>query len=230
MEPGLWGSAFNLARRGALRAAQGGLHAALHDLRTAGTWLAALGCANPAYCAWRSQAALVLARMDRRDEALEVALEEVGLAGGGAHPARSATCRPPPGSSPAATRLDLLHEAHAVLAGSPTRLARARAATEYGAALRRANRRADARGPLALGLELAERCGATALVERAHEELIATGARPRRAARTGVDALTATELRVARLAGSASDPARTWPRRPASRVAARDAVAARESS
>jgi hypothetical protein len=46
---------------------------------------------------------------------------------------------------------------------------------------------------------LAERCDATALAARAREELIATGARPRRAARTGLDPLTATELRVARM-------------------------------
>jgi DNA-binding NarL/FixJ family response regulator len=77
---------------------------------------------------------------------------------------------------------------------------RARALTELGAALRRGNRRADAREPLAAGLELAERCGASALAERAREELIATGARPRRAMRTGVDALTPGERRVASLA------------------------------
>jgi DNA-binding CsgD family transcriptional regulator len=49
-------------------------------------------------------------------------------------------------------------------------------------------------------MELAYTCGAAALVERAREELVATGARPRRALRTGVDALTPSELRVARLA------------------------------
>ncbi|MDQ3647646.1 MAG: helix-turn-helix transcriptional regulator [Actinomycetota bacterium] len=53
---------------------------------------------------------------------------------------------------------------------------------------------------LAVGLELAERCGASALLERARTELIATGARPRRSVRTGVDALTASERRVASLA------------------------------
>src|SRR5262249_31239483 len=94
----------------------------------------------------------------------------------------------------------LLSEANAVLETSPAALARARAATELGAALRRANRRADARGPLALGLELAERCGATALTERARQELTATGARPRRAHHSGLESLTATELRVARMA------------------------------
>jgi DNA-binding CsgD family transcriptional regulator len=47
---------------------------------------------------------------------------------------------------------------------------------------------------------LAERCGARALVERAREELSATGARPRHTARYGIDALTASELRIARMA------------------------------
>ena len=37
-------------------------------------------------------------------------------------------------------------------------------------------------------------------MDRAGEELRAAGARPRRIARSGVDALTASELRVARLA------------------------------
>lgn len=90
LEPGLWGSAFNLARRGTLRSAQGRLDDALHDLRTAGAWLTALGCENPAYCPWRSEGARVLARLDRRDDALELAHEEVALARrwGRAPPAR----------------------------------------------------------------------------------------------------------------------------------------------
>jgi DNA-binding CsgD family transcriptional regulator len=49
-------------------------------------------------------------------------------------------------------------------------------------------------------MELAHRCGATPLTARAREELLATGARPRRVMRTGVDALTPSELRVARMA------------------------------
>jgi DNA-binding CsgD family transcriptional regulator len=201
LEPGLWGSAFNLARRGTLRGAQGRLDDALHDLRTAGEWLTALGCENPAYCPWRSASALVLARLDRRDDALEVAHEEVGLARRWGAPRALGNALVAAGLiTGGGDGLDLLHEAHEVLADSPARLVRARAATEYGAALRRANRRADAREPLALGLELAERCGASALIERARQELIATGARPRRSARSGVDALTATELRVARMA------------------------------
>ena len=49
-------------------------------------------------------------------------------------------------------------------------------------------------------MELAHRCGAPPLVEQAREELLAAGARPRRIVRTGVDALTPSELRVSRLA------------------------------
>src|SRR5207244_5954401 len=76
----------------------------------------------------------------------------------------------------------------------------ARALTELGAALRRGNRRADAREPLRLGLELAHICGAKPLAERAHTDLLATGARPRRLVVTGLDSLTPSERRVAAMA------------------------------
>ena len=59
----------------------------------------------------------------------------------------------------------------------------------------------DARDPLREALDLATRCGAEPLAERARVELLATGARPRRAVLTGADALTASERRVAQMAG-----------------------------
>ena len=74
---------------------------------------------------------------------------------------------------------------------------------ELGATLRRLGRRGDARPHLVAGMELAEECGADRLVGRALEELQAAGARPRRSATRGPAALTASELRVARLAASA---------------------------
>ena len=49
-------------------------------------------------------------------------------------------------------------------------------------------------------MEAAHRCGATALVARAREELLQTGARPRTPVRSGVDALSVAERRVAQLA------------------------------
>ena len=53
---------------------------------------------------------------------------------------------------------------------------------------------------LGIGLDLAHRLGAIGLEAEIHEELMAAGARPRRPAITGVESLTPTELRVARLA------------------------------
>jgi DNA-binding NarL/FixJ family response regulator len=114
--------------------------------------------------------------------ALGIALRVAGLARGGR------------------AGLELLAESARSLAGSPALLERARSLTEYGAALRRAGERAAARAPLAEALDLAARCGARPLVARAREELKATGARPRRVWRTGLEALTPSELRIVRLA------------------------------
>jgi DNA-binding CsgD family transcriptional regulator len=96
-------------------------------------------------------------------------------------------------------RLTLMTEAVKVLDGSQALLERARAVVDLGAALRATGHRSEARDPLRRGLGLATECGATALVERAHEELVASGARPRRLVMRGVDALTAAERRVAEL-------------------------------
>jgi DNA-binding CsgD family transcriptional regulator len=116
--------------------------------------------------------------------ALGIALRTAGLARGG-----------PEG-------LTLLQESVAVLDSSPALLERARSLAELGGALRRSGQRAAARDPLARALELAARCGARPLAARARDELSAAGARPRRPWRTGANALTPSELRVARLAAA----------------------------
>jgi len=101
---------------------------------------------------------------------------------------------------PGGDSTDLLQEAATHLERSPAQLEHARALVDYGAAIRRNGYRADARKPLREGLDLAHRCGATALTQRAREELKATGARPRRQVLSGRDALTPTEARVAHMA------------------------------
>lgn len=83
---------------------------------------------------------------------------------------------------------------------SPLPLVHATALADLGSALRRAGRRADARTPLREARDLAHRCGATGLEAQVHEELVVAGARPQRLAFSGVDALTASERRVAELA------------------------------
>jgi len=75
------------------------------------------------------------------------------------------------------------------LATSPARL-------EHAKALLARNEREALRQ----ALDIADRCGATALAAQARDALIATGARPRRAATTGVAALTTAQRRIAHLA------------------------------
>jgi DNA-binding CsgD family transcriptional regulator len=81
-----------------------------------------------------------------------------------------------------------------LLRESVTVLAETRARFEH------ANQRKEAREPLREGLDLAHRCGTAPLEERARTELEATGARPRKAVYTGIESLTPSELRVARMA------------------------------
>jgi DNA-binding CsgD family transcriptional regulator len=192
--------AFVLETRGRLRCAQGDAAGGVGDLRAAWHIAEALRFFNPNVSNLRSELALALA-IDQPDEACRLAnallddarrvgfpravgvsLRTLGILEGG----RAGSAR--------------LREAIGVLEGSPARLELARALVELGAALRRGNQRREARQVLGDGLELARRCGATRLGERARSELQASGARPRRELRTGVDALTPSELRVARMA------------------------------
>jgi DNA-binding CsgD family transcriptional regulator len=98
--------------------------------------------------------------------------------------------------------IELLKQAVASVERSPAMYERARCLTELGAALRRAGQRRDARERLREALDLADRCGALRLASRARDELVALGARPRRAALSGRDALTPSERRVAQLAAA----------------------------
>ncbi len=95
-----------------------------------------------------------------------------------------------------------LRESVDLLAPSSYRLEHARSLIALGAALRRRGERIAAREPLTDGIEIAHRCGAAPAAALGLVELRATGARPRRPVRTGADALTAAETRVASLAAS----------------------------
>ena len=125
-----------------------------------------------------------MARGFGRPRALGVALRAAGLVEGGER------------------GLDLLGEAVTVLERSQAPVELARALTDHGAALRRAGQRTKARAQLERGLDLAHHWGARRIAGQARAELIAAGAKPRRDAITGRDALTASELRVARLAAA----------------------------
>jgi DNA-binding CsgD family transcriptional regulator len=188
--------------RGRLALAADDIKTARAELRAAADTYETLHLLNPGASCWRSALALAVAAEDpaeaRRlaDSELEdarraglprpagIALRTRGLLEGGERGLRD------------------LHEATELAAASGARLEHARGLVEVGAALRRANQRTAAREPLRTGLDLAHRCGATRLAQRARAELLAAGARPRRGALTGLEALTASERRVAELAAA----------------------------
>jgi DNA-binding CsgD family transcriptional regulator len=193
------GGAMLLEARGRMALARQDRGRALEDLRKCAATFGALGL-GPTYSSWRSALALALPAEERdRADALVAEELELGRASGLTRPEGIAlrTAGMLAGGEEAIERL---HESVAKLEGSPSRLEHARSLVELGAALRRRQRRSEALEHLSAGMELADGCGADRLVARAREELNATGARPRRAARSGKAALTASELRVARRA------------------------------
>jgi len=96
---------------------------------------------------------------------------------------------------------ELLREALAVLDTSEVQLINVRTQTDLAVILRRTGRVEEARELLRAALDSAHRLGAVPMAVRAEAELRASGAKPRRARLTGLAALTASERRVAELAG-----------------------------
>ncbi|MFG2795018.1 LuxR C-terminal-related transcriptional regulator [Streptomyces sp. NPDC048419] len=192
---------FALAALARIQAAQGNPEAALKTALAARDVCRTYDIRNPALVGWRTEAALALYALDRSREALEIATEDLALARRwGAPRALGRALRVNGLLAGRGDGLDLLHQAVTVLEASPARLEHATALTDYGAALRRAGNRVQARPFLRQGLDLATRCGARPLADRAGTELTAAGGRPRTTVLTGPDALTPSERRVAELA------------------------------
>jgi DNA-binding CsgD family transcriptional regulator len=184
-----------------LRVLRGDLAGGVDQMLEQGRRFEQVGSRNPAFIAWRSPAALALQQLGDYDQARRLVAEELELARAwGAPRALGAALRAAGLIEGGKRGLALLEEAVQVLSGSPAKLEHAKARTEFGAALRRANRRSQARVQLRHAVELATICGAIELAARAERELLATGARPRRVALTGVDSLTPSERRVAEMA------------------------------
>src|SRR5581483_1345761 len=191
---------FQLAR-GRVRPEQHRLDGAIGEFTSLGENIEALQIGNSAFYDWRPYLALALHAADRRDEALPIALEALDRARlWGAPQSIGIALRTLGLIEGGASGERLLREAVEVLSESQWRLEYAKALVELGAALRRANKRTEAREFLRQGLELAHRLGAAALEERGQTELAATGARPRRLMLSGLDSLTPSERRVAEMA------------------------------
>jgi len=190
-----------LQSRARLRLAQHRHEDALADARAAAARWAELGVGHPGVAGWRVDAADALVALGDPVSAHELADEHLALADRlGLRGPTGAGLRALARAASSAERIALLERAATLLAHSPNRLEHTRALVDLGAALRRANRRADARAPLRGALDLADRGGMRRLAHRARHELRATGARPRRTALSGIAALTPAEHRVAALA------------------------------
>ena len=199
--PLIWPTTPLLLARGRLRAATGDHAAAVEDLVASGKRTAAWALTNPAMTPWRSSAAISLAAVGERDQAIRLATEELRLAQRwGAARATGVALRAAGIAHGDEKGLELLADAVHTLEDAHAPVEHARALVDLGGALRRRGARSQARDHLRSGLDLAHRHGAIALAERGRDELMVAGARPRRDALRGRDALTSSELRVARLA------------------------------
>jgi DNA-binding CsgD family transcriptional regulator len=179
---------------------EGRLQEALAELHAIEQAVRDWGMRNPGRLAWRETSALIHHQLGDDERAAEIAEDELAAARlFGAQRALGIALRTA-ALLAAEDGIEQLREAVVILEASEARLEHARTLVELGAALRRAGYRADARDPLRTGLELADRCGARPLAQQARQELLATGARPRRPHSTGRDALTPSERRIATMA------------------------------
>ena len=160
------------------------------------------GGAHPLASRWRSAVSIALAALGDRTAAQELAAEDLDRAkrwgsvtgiGIALHASALVGDRDP---------IDQLQQAAVALESSPSATrTRPRPGRQLGAALRRSeNRRSDARRSLEQGLSIARRCGADRLIDLARTELRAAGGRSSERRGSGIEELTASELRVAELA------------------------------
>jgi ATP/maltotriose-dependent transcriptional regulator MalT len=190
---------FFFEARGLQRVAAGRTREGLDDLLEFGRRDELWGVANPVASRWRSRAALAHLALGEVEEARDLAAEDLERArrwGTARGVGMALRARALVEGAP----VDRLREAVDVLAGSPARLEHARALVDLGAAMRRDNRRAEARGALEEGLDLAGRCGAAPLADQARTELLAAGGRSSDPYGDPLAQLTVSERRVAELA------------------------------
>ena len=184
--------------QGRLALARGDVAGAVDRFRQAGEGAGAAFMRNNVPTDWRVWLATALLRLDQRDEARAIAAEgvEIARSWGAAWPL-AASLRGAGLVEGGTIGIGILREAEELLQDGPAQLEHVRLLVTLGASLRRNGTLIEAREVLLRAADLARGIGARALLRRATEELRAAGARPRRIALTGVDALTPAELRVA---------------------------------
>jgi DNA-binding CsgD family transcriptional regulator len=190
-----------LSARGLIHCRRGRRDEAEADLRRAHELLDARGWRNPLKGRATLRLAELLAERGDIEEARALAEADVAItSAAGLRGAHGMALRVLARTGQGDETERLLREAVAQLEESPLVHERAWALHDLGAHLRRAGRRADARTPLRAALELAERHESGEVAALAREELLQSGARPRRSALSGPESLTPSERRVAELA------------------------------
>jgi DNA-binding CsgD family transcriptional regulator len=198
-----WQSAV-IHARARLWLAEGDYEQALAEALVSGAQREERGRPNPTWTPWQSTAALALAHLGRREEAIAMADAELAPAMrfGAPVPIVGALHARAVAEPDAATRAALCERALAVAEGTPALLEAVRVRLVFGSTLAHMGRRIEARDALRPALAQADGAGAVLLAQRARRELVATGLRPRQAATEGAAALTPRQRQVCELAAA----------------------------
>ncbi|HWU31676.1 MAG TPA: LuxR C-terminal-related transcriptional regulator, partial [Marmoricola sp.] len=188
----VWDARASLAQaigdhKGALAAAEG-----LHGL------LADLDADSPTWVGWRRLAIEPLRSLGRIDEAHRLAHEHLDLCRKSEvpHLVGEALCTLATVTSDSDSAIELAREGVALIEPTDSRYRLGTAELTLGVLLRRAGRKAEARGHLGKAMEVLTECGATPGAEFAQAELAATGVR---LTRSNPRLLTPSERRIAEL-------------------------------
>jgi DNA-binding NarL/FixJ family response regulator len=199
----IWEHHVVLLLRARLRMAADDLDGALEHLFHCGRGLAEADIGNPMLVPWWLDTVCVLARLDRRPEAMVVA--EQGQAAAdrwGTVESTGLGLTVAGWAAPGQAGADMLSEARRLLADTPAQLLRIPAEVGYGRALLQLGDVVGARRQLREGVDLAIRWGWPTMGAQAREMLVAAGGRVHRVRRRRLDLLTAAERRVVDLAAA----------------------------
>jgi len=190
-----------IASRARLRGAQGRWEDAVGELTSGWERSVAAGCGSPGFIAWEAGLAEALVRCGRLREAADHArhaIDEavaIGIGRPHAEALRALALADPDVGERA------LRDASGLFKALGARLEQARTAAAA-ASVVNVGQPAPTGDVLAQGLWLAERCGATRLAGQLRSDLRSQGVRTKLRPVAGVGALTASERRVAALAGA----------------------------
>ena len=189
--------------RGRLRLVRSDFQGASDDFLRVGKLLENNHFYNPGYmlAPWRSLAGRALNAAGKTEAAIELIDRDIELARQfGLRTTMGVALRERALISSPSPEIALLEESVTELeSGESSPLELSRTLIELGSAQRRTGKKVRSRETLREALDLAHRSGATAVEQQAHQELLISGARPRRQLIHGLNALTPSEQRIAAL-------------------------------